>query len=121
MGKSVIAGLLVAVSLALLACSSGPAETASSSGEDAPTFDEGTATDLVKKALRSIAGQQGGCQLILRIGGWTEEYDGDGVWSVKAKRGQPFRVHELTSRVIELGAGAGHSHNQYACHPSRSA
>ena len=121
MRTSVIAGLLISLCLSLLACGSGPADTAANSGEDVPTFEEGVATDLVKKALRSISGQQSGCQLLLRIGGWTEQYDGDGIWSVTAKRGKPFRVHELTSRVIELGAGVGHSHDQYACHPSRSA
>ena len=121
MRSSVLPCFLITISVLLSACGSGTSETLSNSPDDVPAFQEGVAIDLVKKALRSIARQQSGCELILRVGGWTERYDGKGIWSVTAKRGNPFRVHELTSRVLERGAGsASHGHSQYSCHPSQS-
>ena len=73
----------------------------------------------MKKALRRVSASQDGCGLILRIGDWSEEYQGRGLWLVQARRGELFMIDEATQTVTEFSPAADHTHDAYACHPSR--
>ena len=117
MRHRVVLLLLIVLSIVSFTCGSSPSQTGSVAG--GPQFEPGDALALVKKELRRVAASQNGCDLVLRIGGWNEEYEGDGVWTVKARLGPAFRVIELTSAVQEANVGSAHSHDRYTCHPSQ--